>query len=320
MIKLSIIIPFKNSGKNIIKTLKSIKQQKIVSNEYEVLLINDFSDKKDLLRVEKQIKNHKNFKLFNSKKKTIGPGHARNLGVKYSLGKYILFLDSDDCLNKNALKKILKIIDKINCDIFAFRFKIQDTLNVMHRKSRDDLHLLKLNKKEIYKKYLDTSIIPQIISNLFLREFLKKNTIKFKEGYFEDILFFLKSIYFSNLIVIDKNIFYIKNNVKNSIVNSISEKHIFDHFNAYSDTFKFLKKKIKKIDIKKLNFFYVKGIVGLTSVYIIKATKSQVTNSKKNMFFSIIYKLYSKILLDSKVKYVYKTDKDKFVKNFYNNF
>ena len=44
MIKLTIIIPYKNSEKNIIKTLKSIESQKINKNYYEVLLINDFSN------------------------------------------------------------------------------------------------------------------------------------------------------------------------------------------------------------------------------------------------------------------------------------
>ena len=44
MIKLTIIIPYKNSDKSIIKTLRSIKSQKINDNCYEVLLINDFSN------------------------------------------------------------------------------------------------------------------------------------------------------------------------------------------------------------------------------------------------------------------------------------
>ena len=55
MIKLSIIIPFKNSEKNVIKTLKSIKDQNTNCNLYEVLLINDFSNYKTTNRVKKYI-------------------------------------------------------------------------------------------------------------------------------------------------------------------------------------------------------------------------------------------------------------------------
>ena len=69
MIKLSIIIPYKNSEKSIIKALKSIKSQKINDNCYEVLLINDFSNYKSTKLIKKYIHNFENFKLFKSKKK-----------------------------------------------------------------------------------------------------------------------------------------------------------------------------------------------------------------------------------------------------------
>ena len=67
----------------------------------------------------------------------------------------------------------------------------------------------------------------------------------------------------------------------------------------------------------KLNYFYIKGIIGLTAVYIKKVVGSNVITYKKKRFLLNIYKLYSKILLASKINYVYKTDKDKFVKNFF---
>ena len=79
-------------------------------------------------------------------------------------------------------------------------------------------------------------------------------------------------------------------------------------------------RKITKVIKKKIDYFYIKGIIGLTAVYIKKVVRSNVITSKKNRFFLNIYKLYFKILLASKIKYVYKTDKDKFVKNFFKNY
>ena len=321
MIKLSIIIPFKNSENSIIKTLKSIKMQNINSDFYEVLLINDFSNNKTTQIIKRYINNLKNFKLYKSKKNIVGPGHARNLGISHSSGKYILFLDSDDCLIKNSLNKILSKTDIIKCDIYAFGFSVVDTLKNMNKKKRHDLHLMKLSKIAIYKKYFESSIIPQVISNLFLREFIVKNKIKFKKGFFEDVLFFFKSIYYSKSIEVCNDIFYIKYNVSNSIVNTISKEHILHHFKAYADCYNFInQKKITKVIKKKINYFYIKGIIGLTAVYIKKVVRSDVIISKKNRFLLNIYKLFFKILLASKIKYVYKTDKDKFVKNFFKNY
>ena len=63
---------------------------------------------------------------------------------------------------------------------------------------------------------------------------------------------------------LNKDIYYLKYNSKNSIVNSLSEKHISYHFKAYSDCYNFLKNTYPK----KLKYFYIKGIIGLTAVYI----------------------------------------------------
>ena len=78
------------------------------------------------------------------------------------------------------------------------------------------------------------------------------------------------------------------------------------------------RKKINKIFIKRLKHSYLKGITGLTAVIIDKVISSNLIISKKNRFFLNIYKIYSKILLASKIKYAYKTNKDKFVRNFFN--
>jgi glycosyltransferase involved in cell wall biosynthesis len=134
MINSSIIIPFKNSEKSIIKTLKSITMQNVNSDLYEVLLINDFSNDKSMHTIKKYINNLKNFKLYKSKKNIVGPGHARNVGISYSSGRYILFLDSDDCLKKGCLNKIINKTNIIKCDVYAFGFNIVDTLSNMKRK------------------------------------------------------------------------------------------------------------------------------------------------------------------------------------------
>ena len=61
-----------------------------------------FQDKTTQI-IKKYIHNFHNFKLFKSKK-NLRTRHARNLAIDLSKGKYILFLDSDDCL-KEKFKK-----------------------------------------------------------------------------------------------------------------------------------------------------------------------------------------------------------------------
>ena len=110
----SIIIPFKNSERHILKTLKSIENQTLDKSCYETILINDFSADNSEYLIKKIVEKKKNFKLFHSTKKTIGPGHARNLGIQKSKGKYIYFLDHDDYLKKNTLDEFIHLIEKQN--------------------------------------------------------------------------------------------------------------------------------------------------------------------------------------------------------------
>ena len=93
---LSIIIPFYNSKKFINKSLKNsleISKKKI---SIEIIYINNNSGDGAEIILKKKIKDLKNIKFFNTKKKEgMGPGVARNLGVKKANSSLLMFLDID---------------------------------------------------------------------------------------------------------------------------------------------------------------------------------------------------------------------------------
>lgn len=130
----SIIIPFKNSKKTLWKCISSVLNQ-VGKVDYELILINDFSNDGSNLLCQKLTKNIDNCKLLKSKKNTIGPGHARNIGVKNAKGRYILFLDSDDYLKKNALVLLLQELKKTTYpDLICINFKLIDKVGNLKKK------------------------------------------------------------------------------------------------------------------------------------------------------------------------------------------
>ena len=114
----SIIVPAYNTEKYIDKCLKSI-----FSNTYknfEVIIVNDGSTDKTEDIINKYIKKYDN--IIYIKQKNMGLSLARNNGVRKATGDYLLFIDSDDYVEKNLLENINKNIDDL--DVLRYQLNI----------------------------------------------------------------------------------------------------------------------------------------------------------------------------------------------------
>ena len=109
----SVITVVKNDEKNIIQTLKSIKNQTYTNFEY-IIIDGNSEDKtiQKLMKFKKQI----NYLLS---EKDNGIYFAMNKGLKISKGKIIVFVNSGDMLTKNALRIIKQKFDHHKFD-FVF--------------------------------------------------------------------------------------------------------------------------------------------------------------------------------------------------------
>ena len=91
---LSIIIPFYNSRKFIDKSIKNSLEISKKNPNTEIIYINNNSNDGSGIILKNKIKNIKNIKFFvTNKKDGMGPGVARNLGVKKANSDLIMFLN-----------------------------------------------------------------------------------------------------------------------------------------------------------------------------------------------------------------------------------
>ena len=115
---ITIIIPFFNRVKSTISSLYSALNQSY--NNIEIIIIDDCSteDIKELLDV---IKNHSNV-FYHKNLENSGPSFSRNIGIKYSKGDYICFLDSDDIFQPNKIYEQLKFMvnRNYNCSYTSY--------------------------------------------------------------------------------------------------------------------------------------------------------------------------------------------------------
>lgn len=101
----SIVMPVYNVEEYLRESIDSVINQSIgFSDNIQLILINDGSpDNADEICLEYKGKFPDNIIYIN--KENEGVSVARNIGLDEAKGKYINFLDSDDYLDSDALKK-----------------------------------------------------------------------------------------------------------------------------------------------------------------------------------------------------------------------
>jgi glycosyltransferase involved in cell wall biosynthesis len=108
--EVSIIIPFYNRGKLLLRALRSVFLQTFT--DYEIIVVDDGSEEDYYPVMEAlQLKNLSYFKLPHQNANV-----ARNYGIKKSKGKYIAMLDSDDEWMKHHLESNIRIMQRQDCD------------------------------------------------------------------------------------------------------------------------------------------------------------------------------------------------------------
>lgn len=175
--KFSIIIPVYNVEKYIIKCLKSIYEQSY--KNYEVIIVNDGSPDNCEDLIKNYIKNKKNFKYF--KKENGGLSDARNYGVKYATGDYIIFVDSDDYVENKLLEKINKEISNVNYDLIRFNLNIVDEHGNIIEKPKN-LEFKVTDKYNIIKSITNNAYVEPAWLYAYKTNFWKSHEYKYPKG------------------------------------------------------------------------------------------------------------------------------------------
>lgn len=161
----SVIVPVYNRCSVIEKCYISLINQ-LYSN-IEIIFVDDGSTDDSLLIMNNF--NDKRVKVITQKNK--GPMEARKFGLENSYGEYILFVDSDDRLDKDYIYKLVNSIEKTNSNMAIGRLGVhyyypllkEIVLKAKKRPKRIDLYK--------NKEYL-TSLTPGMVGKLFKRELL----------------------------------------------------------------------------------------------------------------------------------------------------
>jgi len=121
--KVSIIIANYNSEKYIVDCLKSVfTLRRAQGYSFEVIVVDSGSSDRSVELIKEKFGRNKRLRLVELKENK-GPTYSRNLGVRKSKGKYLVFLDNDTVVDKDWLKKTVKFMEE-NRDVGAGQLKL----------------------------------------------------------------------------------------------------------------------------------------------------------------------------------------------------
>ena len=172
-----------------------------------------------------------------------GLSSARNYGIKFSHGKYIMFIDSDDYVSENFCQEAMRAVKKNKADIGIFDYTV-----VNNSKSSEVVHVLN-SSKGLQTMEKAMSCLPKYSyawNKIYKRELFQ--TVRYPNGKnYEDARTTFKL--FNNSIRIcylPKSLyFYVKR--ESSITSQLSLKNIKDSFEAAYILYTFLKSKYQSI-------------------------------------------------------------------------
>ena len=224
--RFSIIIPIYNVAAYLPQCLDSVVRQSC--QDFEVICVDDGS-KDDSFQVARGIIGGKgNWHLIHQENQ--GLSSARNTGLAHSTGDYVLFLDSDDWLEPNALEVLASNLDGEDMLCFSGRRFFESD-----GQYRLPDHLEQRRYPSGMEYYNDNALVRRdfafvcVVLRLYKRSFLLENGLRFKEGILhEDDLFTPQACcYARNVRVIDDCLYDYRVRA-NSITTTRSLKRVVD--------------------------------------------------------------------------------------------
>lgn len=118
--KVSLILPVYNVEKYLPQCLDSIQKQSY--KNMEIIIVNDGSTDGSGQICETFSKRDTRVKYI--QKKNGGLSSARNVGLKYAVGDYIVFVDSDDFIRSGMISSLVEVMECSHADIACCNYEV----------------------------------------------------------------------------------------------------------------------------------------------------------------------------------------------------
>ena len=302
MNKVSVIMPVYNASKYLDRSINSILNQ--TYDNLEIIIVDDSSTDNSKDIIKKYASEDNRIRPIYSEINQ-GVSKARNIGLNIFSGDYVLFMDADDYITKDAVEIMINKSIKYKADVVdSYHLVINNNKTFLESKPlKEDLVMgdksnIEMLTKATYitGKLIDKKLVKDLLFNVDLRRY-------------EDLVFEHELKLKLNNYVLIKDVVYYYYQVSGSLINTLGEKHTayMDAAKEVMDLYKNESKEVKE-KIESLLF---------TNAFLTGITK--IVKNDKNIDDNV--NILKEYLL--RFKDVFKTYEDnkmisKFIKNKYN--
>ena len=232
----SVIISIYNTGRYLDDAIGSLINQTIDFKNIQVILVNDGSEDQTeeiCLKYQKKYKNN----IIYIKIDHSGVSKARNIGLNYTQGEFINFLDSDDKWDYKAFEYIIQFFEKYNnIDFVAGRIKFFENEHKYHPL---DYKFYETRVVNLSKEY---DCIQLSASSSFFRKSLLEGKY-FKEGveFCEDARFVNNILLYNPIMgLVKESIYYYRRRSDLTSAINNQKQNLEYYFGTTSSVLKFL--------------------------------------------------------------------------------
>lgn len=159
---ISVIVPVYNTEEYLRRCLDSVVNQTF--KDIEVIVVNDASEGNCREIIEAYQKNDRRIRYIeHSENRSLI--QARKTGNINSVGKYIMYVDSDDELEINTCEEIYKVVSQEDYDIVSFGARV-----ISKEANKDIEWALATNRYNIQPQFLMNETIQNKISHSILNK------------------------------------------------------------------------------------------------------------------------------------------------------
>ena len=269
--KISVIVPVYNVENYLSKCLDSILAQDF--DGFEIIAVDDGStDSSGKILDEYSKKYPSKISIIHQKNK--GQGGARNVGIEASNGIYLMFVDSDDYIESNALSILYSEIIKDDCDIAVCGMRFVDEEENILKTELDfgfPVHM-PINVDDC-KEVI--TISPGPCNKLIKRELFEKNEIIFpSKVWYEDFRTIPKILALAKRVVFTDEYLYYYFQRKGSTMHNSNIDRNYEIIDAMEDLVSFFKSNnLFDKYYNELEFITIHSVLWDSSARVLKSTK-----------------------------------------------